>query len=289
MSILRSKRSWWDLRRRVINSLAMAGAVLAAFIAVIPLAMVLYYLVKQGLPALNLSFFIHMPAPVGESGGGMANAIVGTLIVVGLACIFGLPIGILGGIYLAEFGKNSLGAFTRFTADVLSGAPSIVIGIFVFEIIVVRMQHFSAYAGGVALGIMMIPMVMRTTEELVRLVPVAQREAALALGANRWITTMKVVLLAARAGVITGILLAIARIAGETAPLMFTVLGNNFWSTDPNQPIACLPLQIFNYAISPYDDWHAQAWAGALLLVMMIFVLSLLARLVTRGRFRTVR
>ncbi|MHB9132715.1 MAG: phosphate ABC transporter permease PstA [Armatimonadota bacterium] len=289
MSILRTRRSWWDLRRRVINHLAVIGAILATVIALIPLVMVLYYLVREGAPSLNLAFFLHTPAPIGEPGGGMANAIVGTLMVVGLACIIGLPIGLFGGIYLAEFGKNSLGAFARFAADVLSGAPSIVIGIFVYEIMVRPMEHFSAYAGGVALGIMMIPTVMRTTEELVRLVPVSQREASLALGATRWLTTMKVVLLAARGGVITGILLAIARIAGETAPLMFTVLGNNFWNMDPNQPTACLPLQIFTYAISPYKEQQAQAWTGALLLVMMIFVLSLCARIATRGRFKTVR
>jgi phosphate transport system permease protein len=258
-------------------------------IAIIPLVMVLYYLLVQGLPALNWSFFTQMPKPVGEPGGGMANAIAGTLILIGIASLFGLPIGILGGIYLAEFGNNRFGTVLRFLADVLASVPSIVIGILVSSLVVVPMKHFSALAGGFALGIMMIPTVTRTTEDLVRMVPVTQREAALSLGATHFRTVFSVVMLAARAGVITGVLLAIARIAGETAPLLFTAFGNRFFSTDISQPIASLPVQVYTYAIAPYDDWHTQAWAGALVLVLIILLLSIVARFATRGRFRLVR
>ncbi len=282
-------RSLWEMKRKSANGLMWAVAVLATLAALIPLAMVLYYVVIQGLPALNLAFFTHMPQPVGESGGGMANAIVGSLVLIGLASVVGLPIGILGGIYLAEFGNNRFGWSVRFAADVLSGVPSIVVGMFVYALVVMPMHHFSALAGGAALGVMMIPTVIRTTEELVRLVPVSLREAALSLGASHWRTVFKVVLLAAKGGVITGVLLAVARIAGETAPLLFTALGNRFWSARLDEPIASLPVQIYSYAIAPYDDWHAQAWAGALVLVALMFVLSVAARYTTKGRFRAVR
>ncbi|UCH36676.1 MAG: phosphate ABC transporter permease PstA [Armatimonadota bacterium] len=279
----------WEMKRKVANGLMWSGAVVATAAALVPLVMVLYYVVIQGLPALSLAFFTHLPRPVGEPGGGMANAIVGTLILIGLASALGLPIGILGGIYLAEFGNNRFGWSVRFAADVLAGVPSIVVGILVWAIVVVPMQSFSALAGGAALGIMMIPTVMRTTEELVRLVPVSQREAALSLGATQRRTIFKVVLVAAKGGVITGVLLAVARIAGETAPLLVTALGNTFWSTGLDRPIASLPVQIFNYAISPYDEWHAQAWAGALVLVTLVLVLSAAARYATRGRLRATR
>jgi len=275
-------------RRLLANGLMWAGTTLCAAAALVPLGFLLYYVAAQGLPAINLAFFTHLPAPVGEPGGGMANAIVGTLILIGLASLLGLPVGILGGIYLAEFGGNRLGGAIRFSADVLSGVPSIVIGIFVYALVVVPMHRFSALAGGVALGIMMIPTVMRTSEELIRLVPTSLREAALALGATHPRTVFKVVLLAARAGVITGVLLAIARIAGETAPLLFTAFGSGLWSTQLDQPIASLPVQVFTYAISPYQDWQAQAWAGALVLVTIVLILSAAARYATRGRMRTV-
>lgn len=278
-----------DARRRLANTLMWVAAILAAVAAITPLCLLLYYVARQGLPALNLAFFTQLPKPVGEPGGGMANAITGTLVLIGLASAVGLPVGILGGIYLAEFGNNRFGWTVRFAADVLAGVPSIVVGIFIYGVIVMPMKQFSALAGGAALGVMMIPTVMRTTEELVRLVPVSQREAALALGATHWRTVFKVVLLAAKGGVITGVLLAVARIAGETAPLLFTAFGNRFWSVRLDEPIASLPVQIFTYAISPYDDWHAQAWAGALVLVALILLLSAAARYATRGRFRAVR
>lgn len=280
---------WFHFRRRLANHLFWLIAIVASIIALVPLVMVMYYLIKQGLPALNLAFFTNLPKPVGEVGGGMANAILGTVILIGLASAFGLPFGLLGGIYLAEFGNNKIGQFIRFSADVLASVPSIVIGILVYSLVVVPAKNFSALSGGIALGIMMIPTVMRTTDELVRMVPTAQREAALSLGATHLKTVFSVVLLAARSGVITGVLLSVARIAGETAPLLFTAFGNRYWSTDLNQPIASLPVQIFTYAIAPYDDWHNQAWTGALVLVSMILILSVLARYVTRGRLRIVR
>lgn len=262
------------------------GAVAATAAALLPLVMVVYYILAQGLSGLDTAFFTQLPRPVGEPGGGMAHAIVGTIILVGLASLVGLPIGILGGIYLAEFGDNRFGWSVRFGADVLAGVPSIVTGVFVYALVVLPMRGFSALAGGVALGVIMIPIVMRTTEELVRLVPVSLREGALSLGAAQWQTIVRVVLPAAKGGIITGLLLAVARIAGETAPLLFTSPGNLFWSTRLDQPIASLPVQIFTYAISPYDDWHRQAWAGALVLVGMVLILSLAARYATRGRFR---
>ena len=278
------KRRLWQAKRSSANGLMWAGACAAMLAALVPLAMVLGYVAIRGIPALNLAFFTQLPKPVGEPGGGMANAITGSLILVGLASLAGLPVGILGGIYLAEFGNNRFGWTVRFAADVLSGVPSIVIGIFIYAVVVMRMKHFSALAGGAALGVMMIPTVMRTTEELVRLVPMSLREAALALGATRWRTVLKVVLVSAKGGVITGVLLAIARIAGETAPLLFTAFGNRFWSLRLDQPIASLPVQIYEYAKAPYDDWNAQAWGAALVLVAMILVLSIVARYATKGR-----
>ncbi|HEY3418358.1 MAG TPA: phosphate ABC transporter permease PstA [Armatimonadota bacterium] len=286
---IRRQRNWRYFRRMTANRLLWVGAILATLLAAAPLFLVLYYVVVQGLPAINWAFFTQLPKPVGEPGGGMANAIVGTLILVGLASLFGLPFGILGGIFLAEFGNNKIGNVVRFTADVLASVPSIVVGVLVYGIIVMPLKHFSALAGGVALGIMMIPTVMRTTEELVRLVPVSQRESALSLGATRFTTVFTVVMAAARGGVITGILLAVARVAGETAPLLFTALGNRFFSVSLDQPIASLPVDIYTRAIAPYPDWHAQAWAGGLVLVSMILILSVAARYATRGRFRLVR
>lgn len=276
-------------RRRIANFLMWAVCSLFAVAAVVPLGMILYYVARQGIPALNYDFFTKLPKPVGETGGGMANAIVGSLLLVGLASLVGLPIGIFGGIYLAEFGNNRFGWWVRFFADVLNGVPSIVIGIFVYAIAVRPMHHFSTLSGGLALGIMMVPTVMRTTEELVRLVPMALREAALALGATRWRAVLKIVLGAAKGGVITGVLLAVARVAGETAPLLFTAFGNRFWNLKLDQPISSLPVQIYTYAISPYEDWHTQAWAGATVLVLLVLILSIAARYFTRGRYQTVR
>jgi phosphate transport system permease protein len=257
---------------------------LAAALAVVPLLVILAYLLKQGAGALSLDFFTRMPKPVGETGGGMANAIVGTLILIGIASAVGLPVGIGAGLYLAERRGTRLANLVRFLADVLNGLPSIVMGIFAWQFLVRPFGHFSALAGGAAIGAMMIPLVTRTTEEMVRTVPQSLREAALALGYPRWRTSLQIVLRTALGGIVTGVLVAVARVAGETAPLLFTAFGNSFWSTKLSQPIAALPLQIFSYAISPYDDWHAQAWAGALVLIALVLIISVVARIVTRSR-----
>jgi phosphate transport system permease protein len=270
--------------RRFVNQ-AMSGVMLlSAMLVILPLLMIAGFLLYEGASAINLDFFIHLPKPVGEPGGGVANAIVGSAIVIGLASCIGLPIGILGGLYLAESRDPRLPGVVRFIADVLNGVPSIVFGIFAYTIVVLPMRRFSALAGGLALGLIMVPIVLRTTEEMVRLVPNALREAGLGLGLPQWKVIVRVVLPAARAGIITGAIVAVARIAGETAPLLFTALGNRFWHQRLDQPIAALPLSIYAYAIAPYEDWHRQAWAGALVLIMLVFVTSLAARLVTRGR-----
>jgi len=273
-------------RTRHLISGGMIGLTyLAAVLATLPLLLILWHLLKKGASSLSLAFFTNMPKPVGEAGGGMANAIVGTLIMIGIACAIGLPIGIGSGIYLSEKRSTPLAQTVRFLADVLNGLPSIVMGIFAWEILVRPAGHFSALAGGTALGAMMIPLITRTSEEMLRVVPVSLREAALALGYPRWRTSLSVVVRTALAGIATGALVAVARIAGETAPLLFTAIGNQFWSTALREPIAALPLQIFAYAISPYDEWHAQAWAGALVLISMVLLISLAARFVTRSRF----
>jgi phosphate transport system permease protein len=275
-------------RRRV--SLVMGWlTALAAGMVVLPLLLIFGFLLYQGASAVNVEFFTQLPKPVGEVGGGMANAIVGTLILVGLASCLGLPLGILGGVYLAESRDRRLPWVARFLADVLNGVPSIVIGIFAYAVAVLPLRRFSALAGGLALAVIMLPIVVRTSEELVRLVPSSLREAALALGVPEWKVVLRVVLPTARAGIITGVMVSIARVAGETAPLLFTAFGNRFWHHRLDEPIAALPLQIFAYAISPYDDWHRQAWAGALVLIGMVFVVSLAARVATRGRFTGVR
>jgi phosphate transport system permease protein len=268
-------------RRKTSNVLMWVFASLAALLGVLPLGLILYYILAQGLSSVNLDFFTKMPKPVGEPGGGMANAISGTLVLIGLASTIGLPVGILGGIYLAEFGNNRFGWWVRFFADVLNGVPSIVIGIFIYAVAVRPAHHFSALSGGLALGVMMISTIMRTTEELVSLVPHSLREGALALGAPRWRAVLQVVLASAKGGVITGVLLAVARISGETAPLLFTAFGNRFWSLNLKEPISSLPVQIYTYAISPYEDWHRQAWAGATVLVLLILALSIAARYFT--------
>ena len=257
----------------------------AAALAILPLLLIVIHLIRLGATSVNWAFFTQVQRPPGEGGGGMANAIVGTLIIIAIASGVGLPVGIGAGLYLAEKRVTMLATTVRFLADVLNGLPSIVMGIFAWELLVKPVRHFSALAGGIALGAMMVPMVTRTTEEMVRLVPISLREAALALGYSRWRTALSIVLRTALGGIVTGALVAMARIAGETAPLLFTALGNQFWSTALRGPIAALPLQIFNYAISPYDEWHAQAWAGALVLVGIVFVISLAARVATRRRF----
>lgn len=274
-------------RRRVANSAMHGLTILATLLAVIPLILVLYYVIIRGAGVLNWQFFTQVQGPPGDSGGGLKHAIAGTLLIVGMASVLGLPFGILGGIYLAEFGNNRFGWWVRFAADVLNGIPSIVVGIFVYALVILplRNPHFSAYAGSLALGIMMIPTVMRTTEELIRLVPVSLRDASLALGATRSFTMIRIVLSSARAGVITGVLLAIARIAGETAPLLFTALGNNFFNLNPNQPTASLPVTIYNFATSADNRWNALAWGGSLVLVLMVLVLSIASRYFTRGQY----
>ncbi len=277
-------------RARRLTDVAMTLlTALSALAVILPLVLIFAFLLYQGASALNLDFFTKLPKPVGEPGGGMANAIVGTLILIGLAACLGLPLGILGGVYLAESRDRRLPWLTRFLADVLNGVPSIVVGIFAYTVLVLPMRRFSALAGGLALGIIMLPIVLRTTEELVRLVPASLREAALALGVPEWKVILRVVLPIARAGIITGVMVAVARIAGETAPLLFTAFGNRFWHDGLDQPIAALPLQIFAYAIAPFEDWHRQAWAGALVLIGMILVVSLVARVVTKGRYGPVR
>jgi phosphate transport system permease protein len=273
------------LARHWVSGAMIGLTYLAAILATLPLLFILAHLIRKGAASLSLSFFTSMPKPVGEAGGGMANAIVGTLILISIACTIGLPIGIGAGIYLSEKRSTPLAQSVRFLSDVLNGLPSIVMGIFAWEILVGPAGHFSALAGGTALGAMMIPLVTRTTEEMLRVVPVSLREAALALGYPRWRTSISIVVRTALAGIATGALVAVARVAGETAPLLFTTLGNQFWSTSLQEPIAALPLQIFTYAISAYDEWHAQAWAGALVLISMVLVISLAARLVTRSKF----
>lgn len=268
-------------RRRVISRVMGALTALAAGVIILPLVVIFGFLVYQGSAALNLDFFLHLPKPVGEVGGGMANAIVGSLILIALAACLGVPVGVLGGLYLAESRDRHLPWVVRFLADVLNGVPSIVIGIFVYALVVRPLRHFSALAGGIALGVIMIPIVLRTTEELVRLVPASLREAGLALGVAEWKVMLRIVVPTASAGIMTGIMVAVARIAGETAPLLFTAFGNRFWHHGLDQPIAALPLQIFAYAIAPYDDWHRQAWAGALVLISIVLVVSVLARLAT--------
>jgi phosphate transport system permease protein len=274
------------LRRRITDHVMTGAAVLTVILVLAPLFAIFAYLVYRGIGSLNWAFLTQTPKPVGEAGGGMANAIVGSVFILALASVLGVPLGVGAGIYLAEYGRNRLGDAIRFTADVLNGVPSIVIGIVAYSIVVLYQKHFSALAGGVALAIMMIPTITRTTEEMLLLVPQALREAAYGLGIPRWRTTLSITLRTATSGVITGIMLAFARVAGETAPLLFTAFGNQFWNLRANQPTAALPLQIFNYAISPYDEWHRQAWAGALVLIVLIVTAVAAVRFaVRRGSF----
>ena len=272
-------------QRRTITNAVMTGLCGGAVIvAVAPLFSVLWLVFSRGLHSMSLGFFTKLPLPVGEVGGGIGNAIVGTLYMVGLASAIGLPLGLGAGVYLAERGDGRLGGAVRFTAEVLAGVPSIVVGVVAYGLIVVRMHHFSAIAGACALAILMIPTLSRTTEEMIRLVPATLREAALALGVPAWKASLSVVLRTALGGLLTAVLLAVARAAGETAPLLFTALNNQYWSARPDQPMASLTVQIFNYAISPYEDWHDKAWGAALCLLVLIGLLSVVARLFQRKR-----
>jgi phosphate transport system permease protein len=269
-----------NLRRQTMNHFVTALSILSTVVVIAPLVAILVYLIYMGASSLNLAFFTHIPAPVGEQGGGMANSIVGSGVILLLASLMGIPIGIAAGVYLAEFGRGkALANAIRFTADVLNGVPSIVMGISIYSLIVMPQKHFSALAGGVALAIMMVPTITRTTEEMLATVPHAIREAALGLGVPKWRTVLSVSLRTASPGIITGCMLAFARVAGETAPLLFTAFGNQFWSFKLTEPIAALPLQIYVYAISPYEEWHRLAWAGSLVLIVMIMVAVTLVRI----------
>jgi phosphate transport system permease protein len=285
MKTRRSDNHTW---RKIKSALASAIAFISAVLVIAPLGLVFFHLVVNGASSLNWDFFTKLPAPVGAVGGGMVNAIVGSLELLALAGVIGIPVGVLGGVYLAEYGSARINSVLRFLADVLNGVPSITWGVVVYGMVVLRFKGFSTYAGGLALGLIMIPLILRTTEEVILLVPNGYREAALALGVGRWKTIVHIVMKTASKGIITGILLALARVGGETAPLLFTAFGNRFWNHSLSEPIAALPLQIFTYAISPYDDWHRQAWAGALVLVTGVFCVNVLVRILTRGRTASV-
>src|SRR5690349_8563556 len=275
------------LRRRFANGLMTVAAAASVILVLLPLGAIFAYLLYKGIGSLNWAFLTQTPKPVGEAGGGMANAIAGSILILGIASLIGVPMGIGAGIYLAEYGRNRLGNLIRFTADVLNGVPSIIVGIVAYGLVVLRQGHFSALAGGAALALMMIPTITRTTEEMLLLVPLGVREAAYGLGVSRWRTTLSITLRTATSGVITGVMLAFARIAGETAPLLYTAFGNQFWNWNMNQPTAALPLQIFTYAISPFDEWHRQAWAGALILIILIVISVTAVRVAaSRGMLR---
>jgi phosphate transport system permease protein len=275
-----------SLRRRITDHVMTGVAVVTVILVLVPLIAIFGYLLYRGVGSINWAFLTQTPRPVGEPGGGMANAIVGSGVILGIASLIGVPFGVGAGIYLAEFGRNRLGDAIRFTADVLNGVPSIVVGIVAYSIVVLYQRHFSALAGGVALAIMMVPTITRTTEEMLLLVPQALREAAYGLGIPRWRTTLSITLRTATSGVITGIMLAFARVAGETAPLLFTAFGNQYWNLRTDQPTAALPLQIYVYANSPYDDWHRQAWAGSFVLILLIVsAVAAVRYAVRRGTF----
>jgi phosphate transport system permease protein len=269
-------------RRKALSGLVVFLCGSAVAVALVPLFFVFAYVLQKGFSSLSWDFFTKMPRPVGETGGGMANAMLGTLYLIAIASVLAVPVGVIAGVYLSEYGKKPFGSLVRFTADVLNGVPSIVIGIFAYGLAVLPVKHFSALAGGLALGFMMIPIITRTTEELLNLVPGSLREGSLALGATRARAAFSVMVPAALPGIMTGILVALARIAGETAPLLFTAFNNRYFSARLDQPISSLPVQIYTYAVAPYEDWHRQAWAGALVLVGFVFIFSVLARVVTR-------
>jgi phosphate transport system permease protein len=269
-------------RRQLSNVAFLSACTTSTALVILPLTLIVWQLVARGLPALRLSFFFNLPKPVGEPGGGMANAIVGTLILLGIGVLFAVPVGVATGVYLAEYGRDRFASVVRYTADIMSGVPSIIVGVATYGLIVVPMGRFSAIAGGVALGLLMLPLIVRTTEEVVRMVPGSYREAALALGAPHWSVILQVVLPAALPGIMTATMLSVARAAGETAPLLFTALGNRFGTIALDRPIAALPLLIYDYARAPYSDWNRQAWTGALVLLMLVTVVSALVRITTR-------
>jgi phosphate transport system permease protein len=271
--------------RKLKNTCMQVLTCLCALLVVMPLGLIFYHVLKSGIGSVNWAFFTQLPKPVGEEGGGMANAIVGTFELLGLAAVMGIPVGVLGGVFLAEYGSQRLNWWIRFAADGLNGVPSIIWGMVVYALVVVPMKGFSAWAGGIVLGTMMIPLIMRTTEEVLLLVPGGYREAALALGISQWRTVLQIVVRTALKGIITGILLALARVSGETAPLLFTAFGNRFWNRHLTEPISAIPLQVFSYAISPYEDWRRQAWAGALVLLLFVAIVNVSVRLLTRDRF----
>lgn len=266
----RGPRFWTD-------KTAVYAMFFCAVLVLVPLFSILFDLIREGFSAINIDFFTKLPKPVGEPGGGMANAIVGTLILLGLALGVGVPVGMGTGIYLSEYATSRFAFCIRFITDVMNGIPSIVYGIFAYTLLVMPLKSFSAMSGCFALGIMMIPIITRVTEQFLRMVPQSLREAGLALGAPRWRVTLDIVVSTAKGGIITGIMVALSRVAGETAPLLFTAFGNRFWHSNLNEPIAALPIQIFAYAISPFEDWHRQAWAGALVLITIVFIVNLLA------------
>jgi phosphate transport system permease protein len=273
---------WRNFKNGFMQTLTFVCAILV----VVPLILVFYHLIEEGFTSINWAFFTQLQKPVGETGGGMANAIVGTFILLAQAAVIGVPVGVLGGVFLSEYGGTKLNWWIRFAADILNGVPSITWGIVVWALLVVPMHTFSALAGGVVLGLMMIPLVMRATEEVLQLVPGGYREAALALGIAKWKTIVQIVVRTALKGIVTGVLLALARVAGETAPLMFTALGNQNWTHKLTEPVAAMPLQIYEYAISPYDDWHRQAWAAALVLLLLVLCINISVRFLTRDRFQ---
>ncbi len=259
---------------------------MAAVLVLVPLALVFFHILKSGLTALNWGFFTQLPKPVGELGGGMANAMVGSFVLLGLGAILGVPTGVLGGVFLSEYGTSKVNWWIRFAADILNGVPSIIWGIVVYALVVKPMHGFSTTAGAIVLGLMMIPLIMRTTEEVLALVPNTYREAAMALGISQWRVIVQIIMRTALKGIVTGVLLALARMAGETAPLLFTAFGNRFWTHSVTDPIAALPLQIFTYAISPYEDWHRQAWAGALVLLLLVTAVNVFVRVMTLEKGR---
>jgi phosphate transport system permease protein len=275
--------------RKVVDR-GMAAVCAVCFVAAfVPLVSVLWLVISKGAAGLSWAFFTELPKPVGEEGGGIGNALLGTLYMVGLACLIGLPLGVGAGVYLAEKGEGTVGNTVRFMAEVLSGVPSIVIGIVAYALVVIPMGHFSAWAGGVALAILMIPTLARATEELVRLVPGSLREASLALGVPNWKTSLRVIIRTAMGGIVTACLLSVARAAGETAPLLFTALNNQYWNVNPGAPTASLTVAIYNYAISPYDDWHAKAWTASLVLLIVVGLLNIASRVLTRSRLKGAR
>jgi len=280
--IVRDTLASHDFRRKITHHVAMVTLFLMACAAILPLGFVFFYVVEQGAPAINWDFFTKLPAPVGETGGGFANALAGSALLIFMASLIGIPWGVSAGVYLSEYGRGRVAKILRFSIDILASVPSIIVGIFTYAMLVMPLKRFSAIAGAVSLAVIMIPVIARTTEELLKLVPSHIREAGLGLGLPRWKVTLRIVLRGSMNGIMTGVMLAIARVAGETAPLLFTALSNRFWSLKIDQPIASLPVQIYNYAISPYEDWHRQAWAAAFVLVVLVLSLNLTTRLILR-------